>query len=216
MDWSAVVPVVASLAPMAGSILGGLIPFPGAGLIGQKFGEIIAKQFGLPATATPASVNEAIATAGEETARAKINAAVEQARAEIEGFVDIEKAYLHTIEVCVSETGETMRAEIGHESWFFTGWRPAIGWVFVLFALSFGAMLTAGAAAAAFFSNARPLQILSDAWPIFATYFGTLGLMVGVYIPSRSAEKRAAIENAAPPPNPKLPTTGAAIKPIKR
>lgn len=200
MDWSSVVPVVASLAPMAGSILGGLIPFPGASLIGQKFGEVIAKQFGLPATATPASVNAAIAAAGEETARAKINAAVEQARAEIAGFVAIEQAYLHAVETGIEQTGETMRAEIGHEHWFFTGWRPAIGWIFVLFALSFGVMLSASAAAAAVFSNARPLEILTNAWPIFLAYFGVLGLMVGVYIPSRSTEKKAAIENAAPKP----------------
>lgn len=213
MNWSSVVPVVASLAPMAGSILGGLIPFPGASIIGQKFGEIIAKQFGLPATATPSQVSDAIVSAGEETARAKINAAVEQARIEIDGFVEIEKAYLHAVEVGVTQTGETMRAELGHESLFFTGWRPAIGWVFVLFALSFGAMLTVAAAAAAFFSNASPLKILTDAWPIFATYFGVLGLMVGVYIPSRSAEKKAAMENAVPMPNtkPAAPTGAGAI-----
>src|SRR4051794_5654357 len=125
MDWSTVVPVVASLAPMAGSILGGLIPFPGASLIGQKFGEIIARQFGLPATATPSQVSDAIVNAGEETARAKINGGVEQARIEIDGFIENEKAYLHTVEVGIAQTGETMRAEIGHESLFFTGWRPA-------------------------------------------------------------------------------------------
>lgn len=199
MDWSAVVPVVASLAPMAGSILGGLIPFPGASMIGQKFGEVIAKQFGLPANATPSSVRDAIAAAGEETARAKIAAAVEQARAEIAGFVAIEQAYLHAVETGIAQTGETMRAELAHQHWFFTGWRPAIGWIFVLFALSFGVMLSVSAAAAAFFSNARPLEILTNAWPIFLAYFGVLGLMVGVYIPSRSTEKKAAIETAAKP-----------------
>lgn len=198
MDWSSVVPVVASLAPMAGSILGGLIPFPGASLIGQKFGEVIAKQFGLPATATAGQLNQTIAMAGEETARAKINAAMEQARAEIAGFVDIEKAYLKAVETGLIQTNETMRAEIGHEHWFYTGWRPAIGWIFVLFALSFGTMLTAAAAAAAFWSNAQPLLILTNSWPIFLVYFSTLGLMVGVYIPSRSAEKKAAIETAKP------------------
>lgn len=196
MDWSSVVPVVASLAPMAGSILGGLVPFPGASLIGQKFGEVIAKQFGLPATATASQLNEAIAVAGEETARAKINAAVEQARAEINGFVAIEQAYLHAVEVGVEQTGLTMRAEIQDQrGWFYTGWRPTIGWIFVLFALSFGVMLSVSAAAAAFFSNPRPLEILTNAWPIFLAYFGTLGLMVGVYIPSRSMEKKAAIDN---------------------
>lgn len=200
MDWSAVVPVVASLAPMAGSILGGLIPFPGASLIGQKFGEVLAKQFGLPANATAGQLNSAIVAAGEETARAKINAALEQSRAEIAGFVEVEKAYLKTVETGVIQVNETMRAEIGHEHWFFTGWRPAIGWIFVLFAMSFGTMLTVAAAAAAFYSNNRPLEILSNSWPIFLVYYSTLGLMVGVYIPSRSMEKKAVIETKQPPP----------------
>lgn len=215
MDWAAIVPVVASFAPTAGAILGGLIPFPGAGLIGQKFGEIIAKQFGLPATATPSQVSDAIVSAGEETARAKINAAMEQARAEIEGFVEIEKAYLHTVEVGITQTGETMRAEVGHENWFFTGWRPAIGWVFVLFALAFGVMLVVAAAGAAFFSNGEPLKILTDSWPIFATYFTVLGLMVGVYIPSRTMEKKAVIENPVVV-KPQVPVKPITPKPIGR
>jgi hypothetical protein len=204
MDWTSVVPVVASLAPMAGSILGGLVPFPGASLIGQKFGELIAKQFGLPATATPAQINEAIATAGEETARAKINAAVEQARIEVDGFVEYEKAILHAVEVGITQTGETMRAEIGHEHWFFTGWRPAIGWVFAAVAFAFGLMLVF-AAGVTVYRTSDPLKALNDAWPLFISYFGVLGLVVGVYIPSRSAEKRAAIDNTVSMPNAKQP-----------
>lgn len=193
MDWSAVVPVVATLAPTAGSILGGLLPFPGGSLIGQKFGEAIAKQFGLPPTATASQLNEAIAVAGEETARAKINAAMEQCRAEISGFVELEKIAAAS----TAQTNQTMRFELEHQSWFYTGWRPTIGWIFVIFSFLFGLMLIVAAAAAAFFSNEKPLKILTDGWPIFGTYFGVLGLMVGVYIPSRSMEKKAAVENSS-------------------
>lgn len=199
MDWSTVGKLIGPLAPAAGSILGGLIPFPGASLIGQKLGELIAGQFGVPPT--PQAVSEAIATAGEETARAKINAAVEQARIQVDGYVDIEKAYQHTIEVGLIETGATMRAELDRQHWFFTGWRPAAGWIFDISALVFGAMLSVAAAQAAFWNNPTPLKILTDAWPIFLAYLGTLALMVGVYIVGRTQEKVASASTpvAAPP-----------------
>lgn len=209
MDWKDVAKIVAPILPAAGSILGGLIPFPGGSLIGQKFGEIIAKQFGVEPT--PTAVSEAIATAGEETVRAKINAAVERARIEIKGFVDLEKEALRVLGLSIAETNETMRAELGREHWFFTGWRPAIGWVFCLVALAFGLMLV-WAGLVTTFKASDPLRALTDAWPLFAAYFGVIGLVVGVYIPSRSIEKKAAIEAGAPMPN--VTPTPAPPKPV--
>jgi hypothetical protein len=199
MNWTDVAKIIAPILPEAGSILGGLIPFPGGSLIGEEFGKIIAAQFGV--APTPDAVAAAVNTNPNEVVLAKINQAIELARIQIDGFSDLEKAYLHTVETGLSQTGDTMRADIGHESLFFTGWRPAIGWVFVFEAVCFGLMLTVAAGAAAFFNNSRPLEIITNAWPIFLAYFGTLGLMVGVYIPSRTAEKKAAIANNAPMPN---------------
>lgn len=202
MDWKDIARVVAPLAPTAGSILGGLIPFPGGSFIGQKFGEIIAAQFGVQPT--PQAVSEAIASATEETARAKINAAVEQARIQVQGFVDIERAYLHLAEVGLTQTGQTMRAELEHQHWYFTGWRPACGWVFVANAIAFGVMLLL-AACRAQLGDPAPLKILTEAWPIFAAYFGTLAAMVGVYVTCRSQEKKAATEFAPAPAQPAKP-----------
>jgi hypothetical protein len=212
MDWKDVGKLIAPLAPVAGSIVGGLLPIPGGSLIGEKFGQLIAGAFGV--APTPQAVSEAIAVAGEETARAKIQAATEQARIEIEGFVAVELAHLRAIEAGLHETATTMRAEVAQRHWYYTGWRPAIGWVFVLAALAFGAMLTVAASGAAFAGKERPLQILTDAWPIWLAYFGVLGLMVGVYIPSRSMEKRAgavAAPTTAAQPAPK-PAVG--VKPV--
>lgn len=214
MDWKAVGPIIGAVAPLAGSILGGLIPFPGGSLIGQKFGEIIARQFGVEPTPEKvrAAVSDTVVTAGEETARAKINAAMEQARAEIAGFVEIERVHTEALAKVALGTQETMRAEDANrvqlalagkqEHWFFTGWRPAIGWVFGTVALAFGLMLVWSTGLTAYRAP-DPLKALNDAWPLFFAYFGVLGLVVGVMIPSRSAEKKAAIENAAPMPNAK-------------
>lgn len=210
MDWKDVGKVVAPLAPMAGSILGGLIPFPGGSIIGQKLGELIAGAFGVPPT--PAAVSEAVANSTEETARVKINAAVEQARVQVQGFVDIEKAYAELVAKSLTETNETIRAETSgrvqlalqgiHEHWFFTAGRPAALWVFNFVSLCFGMMLTAATAKVAW-SAADPLKVLSDAWPLFASYFGPLCLVNGIYINARSSEKKTAIENSAPMPNAK-------------
>lgn len=212
MDWKVLAPLIGAIAPTAGSILGGLIPFPGGSMIGQKFGEIIARQFG---ATTPEEAAKAITTTAEanrDLALAKINAATAEARAQIDGFVAYEKAVLEAVQVGLKETGQTMRLELAPENrhFFYVGWRPAIGWTFVAFAIAFGSMLTVAASGAAFSDNARPLEILTEAWPIFLAYFGTLALMVGVYIPSRTAEKRVGVDTSAkkepvPPPVVKPP-----------
>lgn len=217
MDWKALIPAVASLAPTVGSLLGGLIPFPGGSLLGQKFGEVIARQFGLPATATAGQVSDAIATAGEETARAKINAAVEMARVEIDGFVAAERQILEAQVKNLSDVNATMRAELAvppelREPLFFRAWRPAFAWGVLAVYVPFGFVLSWVAARAAYLSP-EPLKALNDAWPILVGYFGIGLAVVGVLIPSRSYEKKAAIENAAPMPNVK-PVAPPPSKPV--
>lgn len=208
MDWKSLGPIIGAVAPVAGSILGGLIPFPGGSLIGEQFGKIIARQFGVAPTAE--AVAGAVAGSPNEVVLAKIAAATEEAKAQIVGFTEMEKAAQESVRAGLLQTGQTMRLELDPERrhWFYTGWRPAIGWTFVIFAISFGAMLTLAAAGAALSDNARPLEILSSAWPIFLAYFGTLGLMVGVYIPSRSMEKKAMVDTSSAksaPPQPPSP-----------
>lgn len=211
MDWKSLAPLIGALAPTAGKIIGGFLPIPFASVIGEQFGNVIARQFG---TTTPAATAEAIRSDPE--AVAKINAAMEIGKAQINGFVEAEKAALDAVKVGLEQTGQTMRLELAPENrhWFYTGWRPAIGWVFVLFSISFGSMLTLAAAGAALSDNARPLQILTDAWPIFLAYFGTLGLMVGVYIPSRSLDKAKFVDTSTVPAKPAPPAP--APKPVPK
>jgi hypothetical protein len=202
MNWTDVAKIIAPIAPAAGSILGGLIPFPGASFIGEQLGKGIARQFGVPET--PQAVAQAISGSPNEVAIAKINQAVALARTEVEGFAEIEKAYVHAAEVSTAEVGATMRAEIGHEHWYFNGWRPASGWVFVFQAFVFGCILMVAGARSAFFESPQSLERLTAAWPIYAAYFGSLAAMVGVYIIGRSMDKGKAIESgvAATPTKP--------------
>lgn len=204
MDWTTVAKLIAPLAPAAGSILGGLIPFPGASIIGQKFGEVIARQFGVPNT--PAAVTGAIAGSTNEVVLAKINQAMVVARAEIDGFVEIEKAWAEVAKESVIQVNATMRAELLNQHWFFTGWRPAAGWVFDVYMAAFGALLM-WATVRAILVSPDPLKTLAEAWPIFAAYFGILAAMVGVYVVGRSQEK---ISKSVEVPTAAVP----AVKPV--
>jgi hypothetical protein len=153
----------------------------------------------------------------DEVVKAKLAAATEQVKAQYAWAAQVESGELHLEEVAFTQTNATMQAELAHEHWFFTGWRPFIGWVFGSVALAFGLMMVWATGRAAWLSP-DPLKTLSEAWPLFATYFGVLGAAVGVLIKGRSDEKRAAIENgaampnSAPPPLPKvLPAQPAPI-----
>lgn len=217
MDWKSLGPIIGAVAPLAGSIIGGLIPFPGASMIGQKFGEIIARQFGVDPKAAdaPKQVSDRIAEAGEETARAKINAALEQARAEIQGFVEVERIHTDALLKSALGTQELLKAEIGsQEHWFYRAWRPTAGWLYDVMVAVFGGLL-AWATIRSVWASGDPLKTLNDAWPLFAAFLGALAVVNGILIPSRSVEKKAAIENGTPMPNAKppqvLPTTPVSV-----
>jgi len=209
MDWKDIGPIVGAIAPFAGKVIGGIIPIPGAAIAGELLGKAIGSALGVPADKlTPQNVSDALVTATEETKRAAINAAMEQARAQIEGFAEVEKAYVEATRDVALGTQNLMRVELEHQSLFYTGWRPFIGWVFGVTACGFGLMLTFATGTTALHSP-DPISVLRDAWPLFLAYFGPLGLAVGVLIPSRSAEKIATISKApdvvvAPKPDVKI------------
>lgn len=192
MNWIDVARIIAPLAPTLGGILGGLIPFPGGGLVGQSIGNIIARQFGVPAT--PEAVAKAVQGSPNELSIAKLNAANEAAKIEIEGYARVEEAYAKTLQSSLEQAGLTMRAEIQDQrGWYHTHWRPSCGWLFVFFALIYGLQLSFAAALSAFAGNNTPLKILTDAWPAFLALLGPLALMVGVFIIGRTQEKVAGV-----------------------
>lgn len=82
MDWSALVPLVASAAPTIGSLLGGLIPFPGGAILGKVAGDVLAQALGVPAT--PEAVNTAITTGDPAVIQAKLSEAETRIQAEVE------------------------------------------------------------------------------------------------------------------------------------
>ena len=198
MDWRDVAKAVAPLAPTLGGFLGGFIPFPGGGLAGQMLGNVIAKQFGVEPT--PDAVGKAIAASPNEVALARLNAAMEEARAQWPAIAEMEKAWAKAQETAAIQVNETMRAEIGREHWFFNGWRPAAGWLFNIFAVICIVLLTIAALRAGGGDHAL-INAIKEIQTMAGALLGSLAAIVGVYVIGRSQEKSKAIEVApAPPP----------------
>lgn len=200
-NWVDVAKVVAPMAPTLGGLLGGLIPFPGGALAGQALGSIIASKFGVEPT--PQAVKGAVEGNNNEVVLAKLTAATAEMQARYAGNADIERAHaeverahLALIGKSVDQVNQTMRAQVGHEHWFFSGWRAAAGWVFDIYAFLFGLLLVI-ATAQALDGNKDPLNVMQQAWPLYVGYFGSLGAMVGVYIVGRSQEKVASVKTGA-------------------
>lgn len=82
MDWSAIGSLVAPMAPTIGSLLGGLIPFPGGAILGTMAGKMVANALGVPPT--PEAVHEAVTTQDPEVVKAKLAAADVEMNAEVE------------------------------------------------------------------------------------------------------------------------------------
>lgn len=104
MDWSAIGPLVASAAPTIGSLLGGLIPFPGGAILGKVAGTVLAQALGV--APTPEAVNTAITTGDPTDIQAKLTEAEAKMTAEVEMF----KAQLADVQNARETTVEYVRA----------------------------------------------------------------------------------------------------------
>jgi hypothetical protein len=145
MEWKDLKPIIGGSAPLIGKLIGVGVSFiPGIGpiagpIIGPAIGSILAREFGV--APTPDAVANAIASNPDEVVKAKLAAATEQVKAQYAWAAQVETGELHLEEVAFTQTNATMQAELAHEHWFFTGWRPFIGWVFGAVALAFGLMM---------------------------------------------------------------------------
>jgi hypothetical protein len=92
MEWSGIGQLVAQAAPTIGSILGGLIPFPGGAVLGQVAGKILAEALGV--APTPIAIANAIQTGDPAT----VQAALSEAEVRMTTEVDKYKAQLADVE----------------------------------------------------------------------------------------------------------------------
>ncbi|MEA3250152.1 MAG: 3TM-type holin [Pseudomonadota bacterium] len=175
MEWKDAVSEVAKYAPAVATALGG----PAAGGIASGAASLVTGLLGVEnspaglvaATQDPEKRNELQRINNEHRQELTRLALESQAKAEAEQTQRL------------SETQQTMRAELAQEGWFKSGWRPMVGWVF---ALSLGAL-----AAVMAYAIAIDPTLVSD--PEFTGMlvwlFVTMGASLGINVRERSKDK---------------------------
>jgi hypothetical protein len=132
MDWKDIGGLVAPFAPTIGKVIGGLIPFPGAGLGGELLGKLIANQFGVQET--PEAVDNAIRNSPRDVVAEKLAAAEAEAQAKWPALAEIAKAEAADRTAQSQAINETIRTEAASGvSWWH--WRHLIGYLVILYGL---------------------------------------------------------------------------------
>lgn len=169
MDWSDLAKQVISLgAPMLGTALGG--PLGGAA------GEILAKALG-SATPTPAAVQTALPAADP----------AQLAEAEAR-WSELIKAEAETQRTAISETQQTIRAEIASDNLVQKYWRPAYAFELTLECAALWAVLLHEF----WTGDIQTINALVGATALLVTYWGFRFGVLGVYISGRTREKVSA------------------------
>lgn len=154
----------------------------------KSISDAIAGISGVISTLTKGIADAKIASINAATEKDRI-AADERVKA-LQAERDVQIAQLQAqtavMQTALAQINETMREEIKPENrhWFYTGWRPASGWVFVFIAAMFGACLIY-----ATILDGSMLKRVDEAWKIYSAYFAVLAAMVGVYVVARSTDK---------------------------
>lgn len=192
MDWKSIVgPLLSTAAPTIGSILGGLIPFPGASMAGQVVGEIIAKQFGVEAT--PEAVNQAIQSAPSDVATAKLQAAEAEACAKWPALAQIAQAEAGDRTGQSQAINATMQAEVAKgQPWY--AWRNLWGYSVAIECAAVGCIILKDLAT----GNTAGVTVFLNATSFFYTWYGMRIGVLGYIFKGASNEKIAAVTGEAP------------------
>lgn len=161
--WDDIKEFIGSSAPLIGGLIGG----PG----GAAAGKLLSNALGVKNE--PEAIKQAL--------RNDPDALVKIERLEKEHERELRSMTLQAETAQIAQINETMRAELKHDGWFKSGWRPGIGWV-----LAFSiAGLMAALVYAMFSQPAKAPEIISSATIIISLMLGVLG----VNIKKRSDDK---------------------------
>jgi hypothetical protein len=192
MDWKDIVgPIMQSAAPTIGSILGGLIPFPGGSIIGQELGTIIARQFGVDPT--PDAVNQAIQSAPSDVAAAKLQAAEAEAVAKWPALAQIAQAEAGERTAQSQAINATMQAEVAKgQPWW--AWRNLWGYSVMIECGAVGCIILKDLAT----GNTAGVTVFLNATSFFYTWYGMRIGVLGYIFRGASNEKIAAVTGEQP------------------
>lgn len=213
MDWKPVGALVGQFAPTLGKMLGGFIPVPIIGpLIGEKIGEVIAGVLG--ADPTPAAVANQINALPEQIVIEKLKQVVIELQARYGAIVELERAGVELAKAemqrdvsFITVVNSAMERESGSNSFFKSGWRPAMGWTMCYYYASFGTMGVIALAWGMVFKDYDAWKAWVEAIPAIIAFSIPLGAAVGITAWGKSYERGKgfeALKEAATTPNPSL------------
>lgn len=192
MNWKdAVGPLMQSAAPTIGSLLGGLIPFPGGSLIGEELGKIVAAQFGVEAT--PEAVNRAIQNTPSDIATQKLQAAEAEAVAKWPALAQIAQAEGADRTAQSQAINATMQAEVAKgQPWY--AWRNLWGYSVMVECSAVGCIILKDLAT----GNTAGVTVFLGASAFFYTWYGMRIGVLGYIFRGASNEKIAAVTGENP------------------
>jgi hypothetical protein len=191
MDWSALGPVIAQVAPTLGGLLGGLLPIPFGSSVGSLAGNAIAAALGVEPT--PAAVSAAVAATPTDVLANQLAEAEAEAKAKWEALGAMAKADAVVGAAQVKTVNTTIAAELVSGAWYQRVWRPTAmfvwiaSWPFQLYAILNGV----ASHDAAVISQLGSLVYALSAWN------AAPAALAGVYSYGRSQEKIAAATGGA-------------------
>ncbi|MBW5800076.1 3TM-type holin [Halomonas elongata] len=175
MEWRDAVTEVAKYAPAVATALGG----PAAGGVTAGAAQMVTSALGVENS--PAGL---VAATQDPEKRAELQRINNEHRRELERMrLDAEAAQAAEVTARLTETNKTMRAELQHDGWYKSGWRPLAGYAFT--ASLFGLALVVIVAIA------RDPSLLSEehVMAVLAWLIATLGAAVGINVRERSKDK---------------------------
>ncbi|WP_110665182.1 3TM-type holin [Salinicola halophilus] len=176
IDWKSAAAEVAKVAPSVASAIGG----PAVGGVTTGAVTMLANMLGIDED--PASF---VAATKDPEQRAELVRINNEHRRELESMrLQAEQASAAEETKRLTEINTTMRAELGTEGWFKSGWRPATGWVFML---SLGALV-----AALIYCIVRNPALLANPETVglLCWVIGTMGAALGINVRERTKGKQ--------------------------
>jgi len=160
-----------ALSKLPGKVLDG----PAGELIAGPIVDGVAEQFGFPVKDMPGRVDDLVENDGE-----RLGQVVDRIAA------DHSNEWAELWKTQVMEVNATMRAEHAAKSVLSRIWRPVFGFGFTLVYVLLGVSFVVS-----ILSDENPLNSLVALSGLLMAYIGSGAAVLGVYVSSRSAEKKA-------------------------
>lgn len=190
MDWKDLSPLIGRVAPTLGKIVGGFLPLPFGGAIGESAGRTIALALGVP-DATPEAVRNTISNIPETELRQRLSTLEASAVAQYQAMAEMAKADATVQVEQVKATAATISQELVVGNFMQRLWRPAAMCVWVAtWPVQLGGLFYAITSHDAVLMGNLPTLVTA-----LAAWNAAPAALAGVYSWGRTQEKIAVARN---------------------